>query len=151
VRCSLRHPHPAEGIGDTGDLSDRWPKQVHLKHHFFHISTHALVALEEPGDELTFPISGHLCTLDPVRRRGEVALVVTIALSSPCVGEFPVAGSKVPGLFFENLLQHSPHALADSSLHVQLYVVLEHVFWGQVSPFSLNLQLTRHHRSQSCQ
>jgi hypothetical protein len=56
-----------------------------------------------------------------------------------------VAGVQVLGHFFlEHLLQNGLHALADSGLDVQLHVVLELVvFRGQVSPSSLNPQLTR--------
>src|SRR5215210_1512424 len=44
----------------------------------------------------------------------------------------------------ENLLQDGLHALANPGLHVQLHVVLElMLFRGQVSPSSLNPQLTR--------
>ena len=65
------------------------------------------------------------------------------ALSSPCEGDLPVAGFEV--------LRHFHRTSSSTAFHVQLYVVLELVFWGRVSHFSLNPQLTRHHRSQSCQ
>ena len=61
-------------------------------------------------------------------------------------GELPVAGFEVLAhLFLENLFEDCLHALADSGLHVQFHVMLELVFRGQVSPSSLNPQLTRHY------
>jgi hypothetical protein len=58
----------------------------HLKDRFFYIARHSLVTLEDLGDELAFPISGHLQALDLARGGQEVALVVSVALSSPGVG-----------------------------------------------------------------
>ena len=45
-----------------------------------------LVALEELGDELTFPVSRHLQALDLARGVEKVALVVALALATPGVG-----------------------------------------------------------------
>ena len=46
-------------------------------------------------------------------------------------------------LVLEHLLQDGFYALADSGFDIQLHVVLELMFRGQVSPSSLNPQLTR--------
>jgi hypothetical protein len=72
---------------------------------------------------------------------------VAVALSSPGGGELPVAGFEVLShLLLENLFKDGLHALADSGLYIQLHVMLELVLLrGQVSPFSLNPQTTRHY------
>jgi hypothetical protein len=41
------------------------------------------------------------------------------------------------------------HALTDAGLYVQLHVVFELAFRGQVPPFSLNPQPSRHYRASS--
>jgi hypothetical protein len=57
-----------------------------------------------------------------------------------------MAGLKVLGyLLLEDHFQHGFHALSDSGFYVQLHIVLELVFRGQVSPSSLNPQLIRHY------
>jgi hypothetical protein len=68
-------------------------------------------------------------------------------LAAPGGGELSVAGFEVLGhLFFEDLLQHRLHALADPGLYVQIHVVLKLLLLcGQVSPFSLPPQPTRHY------
>lgn len=48
-------------------------------------------------------------------------------------------------LLLEDLLNDGLHALADPGIRVALHVVLELMFWGQVSPSPLNPQLTRHY------
>jgi hypothetical protein len=73
---------------------------------------------------------------------------VAVAFSSPGWSELPVAGFEVRGhLLLENFFEEGGlHALANSGLYIQLYVMLELVLLrGLVSPFSLNPQPTRHY------
>src|SRR5215211_3561033 len=143
----LADPHLAQRVGDAGYLAHRDPREIHLKDRLLNVAGHPLVALEDLGDELTFPVSRHFQALDLACRGHEVALVVAVALSSPGRSELPVAGFEVLGhLLLENLFEDDLHALADSGLYVQLHVMLELVLLrGQVPPFSLNPQPIRHY------
>ena len=62
-------------------------------------------------------------------------------------GELSVAGSYVLGhLLLEHLFEDGLNVLKDSGLYVQLHdVVFELAFQGQVTPFSLNPQPSRHY------
>src|SRR5215210_9110995 len=89
--------------------------------------------LEYLSDELTLAVARHLKTLDLAGRGQQVALVVAVALPSPGGGQLAVAGFKVLGhLLLEDLLEDGLHALANPGLHVQLHVVVELMFRGQV-------------------
>ncbi len=126
-----------------------YAREVHLEYRFLNIAGHPLVSLADLSYELlTLPVARHLQTLDLACRSHQVTGVVAVALPSPGRGELSVVGFQVLGhLLLEDLFEDGLHTLADPGFHVQLYVVLELVFWGQVSPSSLNPQLTRHYLS----
>src|SRR5215203_2984997 len=97
------------------------------------IAGHSLVALKDLSYELALAVARHLKALNVAGRSQQVALVVAVTLSSPGWGQLPVVGFKVLGhLLLEDLLEDGLHALANPGLHVQLHVVVELMFRGQV-------------------
>ena len=97
-RVPLRHPRGYQGGRRTRRvLPHRDPREVHLQDRFLDVPGHALVALENLRDELAFAVPGDLQAFDLARWGQEVALVVSVSLSSPGGGELPLAGSYVLG------------------------------------------------------
>jgi hypothetical protein len=142
----LANLHTAQRLGEAGYLPDRDPREVHLEDRLLNVASHPLVSLKYLRYELPFPITRHLQALDLARGGHEVAGVAAVTLSFAGGCELAVTGFEVLGhLLLEDLLQDGFNSLADPGLHVQLHVVLELVFWGQVSPSSLNPQTTRHY------